>query len=75
MEGRGILEFNLPEQEIDFRLAVHSSDLALLLLKIKMEFRNKAKHGENPREWYAARDLVYGMIRESGLDDLLESIP
>lgn len=77
MEGKGILEFDLsdPHQEIDFRLAVHSSDLALLLLDIRMELRNKAKHGEDAHKWYEARDLVFGMIRESGLDDLLERIP
>jgi len=80
MEGKATLEFNLPEQEIDFQLASHGEKLALFILEIKEELRIKWKYpstleGNEKVSWKEVADFFNSSLRESGLSDLLNSIP
>lgn len=79
MECKANLEFNLPEQEVDFKVAVASLDLALFILEFKQEVRSKAKYGQLKEgevlSWYDFYDFLNESVRESGISDLINSIP
>lgn len=79
MECKANLEFNLPEQEFDFKVAVAGLDLALFILEFKQEVRSKAKYGQLKEgevlSWYDFYDFLNESVRESGISDLINSIP
>lgn len=79
MECKANLEFNLPEQEVDFKIAVASLDLALFILEFKQKVRSKAKYGQLKEgevlSWYDFYDFLNESISGSGINDLIESIP
>lgn len=75
MEGKGKLEFELPKQEIDFRVAVRSMDLAIFILDIELDLYKKAKYGEDSEKWDELKVYFNNKILNSGISDLIRSIP
>jgi len=48
--AKGILEFELPEENPEFKRAVHATDVICVLDEIKQYCRNQLKHGEHSEE-------------------------
>lgn len=73
--ARAVLVYRLPEEESDFRAAVHGRDAKLVLWSFDMYLRNRLKHGELPMDVHEAlqqaRDELRSMLAEHGvsLDD------
>ncbi len=77
MECKVNLEFDLPEQELDCNLAIKGLDLALFILDIRNDIRDKYKHSEDGKEvekWGDFQDYFRDKLTDSGLLDLIESI-
>lgn len=57
---RGILEFDLPEDQEDFELAQKSGHLSNVINELDTYLRNKVKYGELPEE----QEKYYQEIRD-----------
>lgn len=54
---KAILEFNLPEDELDLSNAINGSKFKLILWDMDQHLRNIAKHSENEEKAIIAADL------------------
>lgn len=68
-----ILKFNLPEEQIEFNLAVNGSSWAHVAWSIDQELRGKIKYSESiteeQRETYQEiRDMLYRVMAEQNVD-------
>ena len=69
---KAILEFNLPDDQPDFQLAVDGSKWSYVAWQIDQELRAKLKYDENIsedtyNELQKLRDKLYDFINSSGL--------
>jgi hypothetical protein len=59
---KAILEFNLPEEQEEFKDAVNGTKYALALHNIKADVRSIWKYGELTGEQYEIVDKIYQQI-------------
>jgi hypothetical protein len=67
------LEFNLPEEQIEFNLAVNGNKWSFVAWKIDQELRSKIKYSESITEeqrdiYQEVRNLINEYMIEQGLD-------
>lgn len=55
-----IIEFNLPEENEEFKTATKATDMSLVLWDFSQHLRSKIKYGDLPEAEYA----IYEAIRE-----------
>lgn len=65
---KATLEFNLPDEELEFRCAARGSEYRSLLWDIVSECRNRAKHGEPNTTWDEVYDMVLDLCRDANFD-------
>ncbi len=80
MECKATLEFKLPEQEYDFSVASKGLDFAVFLFNLKQDLRAKRKYpasldGEEKVSWGDVEDYFNNRLRNSGLYDLIDTMP
>ena len=63
---RATLEFNLPDDEIEFTQAVNASKMALALWEYDQALRAQIKY-QNKEHLQEARDMLYRALEERGL--------
>ena len=70
--SKGILEFNLPEDASDFRLAQNAWKYKATLENLSNAFRAKVKYNDDPRliSWQEARDLFNDILTSEECPDL-----
>ena len=61
---KGILEFNLPEEEEEFRVAQDGGAWKSLVWDLNEELRKWQKYGRNNRELTALEDMIVSNIRD-----------
>ncbi|MFW6226413.1 MAG: hypothetical protein ACOC3V_05600 [bacterium] len=65
---KAILEFNLPENDNEFRNAINGSTWQHIVWQIDSELRHMTKHqNKNKIEIDEIRDLIYEKMRENDL--------
>jgi hypothetical protein len=70
---KAILEFNLPEDQVDFQDATNGSKWSFAMWKVDQELRSKTKYAPDTmsKETYdaleAIRDFLYEQMSEQGL--------
>jgi len=69
---KAILEFNLPEDQVDFEMAVHGSDYKHVLWNIDQHLRAQLKYNEKLTQeahdaLQEARDKLYQLASESNV--------
>ena len=70
---KAILEFNLPEDQVDFQSAVNGDKWQYAMWKVDQELRSKTKYAPDTmsEETFKAlseiRDFLYEQLNESGL--------
>lgn len=67
------LEFNLPEEQVEFNLAVNGNKWSFVAWKIDQELRSKIKYSESITEeqrdiYQEVRNLINEYMIEQGLD-------
>jgi len=67
------LEFDLPEEQVEFNLAINGGNWSFVAWKLDQELRGKIKYSETiteeQREIYQeVRDRIHGFMNEYGLD-------
>lgn len=62
--AKAILEFNLPEETIEHRLAVNAGNYYSVLWDIDQYLRGKLKHGDLKGEQYEVLDKTREEIRD-----------
>lgn len=67
------LEFNLPEEQVEFNLAVNGNKWSFVAWKIDQELRSKIKYSESITEeqrdiYQEVRNLINEYMMEQGLD-------
>jgi len=67
------LEFNLPEEQIEFNLAVNGNKWSFVAWKVDQELRSKIKYSESITEeqrdiYQEVRNLINEYMIEQGLD-------
>lgn len=70
---KAILEFNLPEEQVEFDLAVNGNKWSFVAWKIDQELRSKIKYSESITEeqrdiYQGVRNLINEYMIEQGLD-------
>ena len=70
---KAILEFNLPEEQVEFDLAVNGNKWSFVAWKIDQELRSKIKYSESITEeqrdiYQEVRNLINEYMVEQGLD-------
>ena len=70
---KAILEFNLPEEQIEFNLAVNGNKWSFVAWKIDQELRSKIKYSESITEeqrdiYQEVRNLINDFMVEQSLD-------
>ena len=70
---KAILEFNLPEDQVEFEEAVNGSKWQHVLWQVDQELRSKTKyatdqdHEERVKALYEIRDFLHDCKNEAGL--------
>lgn len=70
---KAILEFNLPEDQVEFEEAVNGGKWQYVLWKVDQELRSRTKyasdtdHEERVKALYEIRDFLHEQMHESGL--------
>lgn len=70
---KAILEFNLPEEQVEFDLAVNGNKWSFVAWKIDQELRSKIKYSESITEeqrdiYQEVRNLINDFMVEQSLD-------
>jgi len=70
---KATLEFNLPEEQVEFNLAVNGNKWSFVAWKIDQELRSKIKYSESITEeqrdiYQEVRNLINEYMMEQGLD-------
>jgi len=69
---KATLEFNLPEDQEDFKLACQAVDLKQALIEIAMELRSLHKYGELPvNQWELigeVRDIYHRILTDYNIE-------
>ena len=70
---KATLEFNLPEEQVEFNLAVNGNKWSFVAWKIDQELRSKIKYSESitkeQRDIYQeVRNLINEYMNEQGVD-------
>lgn len=65
---KAILEFDLPEDNIEFNMAVKASDIHAALWDFKQKLRSHIKYEEHPKEVYEMLDKVREELNQSLMD-------
>ena len=70
---KATIEFNLPEEQVEFNLAVNGNKWSFVAWKIDQELRNKIKYSESITEeqrdiYQEVRNLINEYMMEQGLD-------
>lgn len=71
---KGILEFNLPEEESQFKAATRAFDWKYVVSKLDTELRNRLKYNSDDytpealREISNIRELLHAFCEENNLD-------
>ena len=70
---KAILEFNLPEEQVEFDLAVNGGNWSFVSWKLDQELRGKIKYSEDiteeQREIYQeVRSKIHELMNHYGLD-------
>ena len=68
-----ILKFNLPEEQVEFNLAVNGNKWSYMAWKVDQELRSKIKYSESITEeqrdiYQEVRNLINEYMIEQGLD-------
>ena len=68
-----ILKFNLPEEQVEFDLAVNGNKWSFVAWKVDQELRSKIKYSESITEeqrdiYQEVRNLINEYMIEQGLD-------
>lgn len=68
-----ILKFNLPEEQVEFNLAINGSNWSHIVWKLDQDLRGKIKYSESitdeQREIYQeVRDMIQGFMDEQNVD-------
>ena len=61
---KGILEFNLPEEEEEFRVAQDGGAWKSLVWDLNEELRKWQKYGKDNRDLTALEDMIVSNIRD-----------
>lgn len=70
---KATLEFNLPEEQVEFNLAVNGNKWSFLAWKVDQELRSKIKYSESITEeqrdiYQEVRNLINEYMIEQGVD-------
>lgn len=70
---KAILEFNLPEEQVEFDLAVNGNKWSYVAWKVDQELRSKIKYSESITEeqrdiYQEVRNLINDFMVEQSLD-------
>lgn len=70
--AKATLTYDLPEEQTEFMMATHASDMWAVLSKLDGELRSHLKHGSHP-EWHAdtiedIRKLLWDLRQERGIN-------
>ena len=70
---KAILEFNLPEEQVEFNLAVNGNKWSFVAWKIDQELRSKIKYSESITEeqrgiYQEVRDVLREFMLEQSVD-------
>lgn len=70
---KAILEFNLPEEQVEFNLAINGNKWSFVAWKIDQELRSKIKYSESITEeqrdvYQEVRNLINEYMIEQSLD-------
>ena len=70
---KATLEFNLPEEQVEFNLAVNGNKWSFVAWKIDQELRSKIKYSESITEeqrdiYQEVRNLINEYMLEQGVD-------
>ena len=70
---KAILEFNLPEEQVEFDLAVNGNKWSFVAWKVDQELRSKIKYSESITEeqrdiYQEVRNLINEYMIEQSLD-------
>ncbi len=66
---KAILEFNLPEEQAEFDLAVNGDKYRIALEDLRDVLRTNAKHREDQATtWEAVRELFWETMKEAGVE-------
>jgi hypothetical protein len=68
-----ILKFNLPEEQVEFNLAVNGSSWSHVVWKVSEELRRRIKYDPNLTEeqsdaYQEVRDMIQGFMDEQNID-------
>ncbi len=61
------LQFELPEEEPEFRHALCGQDYFAALESLAEAFRAKAKYAEGTMEWQDAKDLFWHVLQDANI--------
>lgn len=69
---KATLTYDLPEEQTDFAMATHATDMWAVLDKLDNEFRSHLKYNSRP-EWHSdtiedVRKLLWEMRQEHGIN-------
>jgi hypothetical protein len=67
------LEFDLPEEQVEFNLAVNGSSWSHVVWKVSEELRRRIKYDPNITEeqsdiYHEVRDMIQGFMDEQNVD-------
>lgn len=67
------LEFNLPEEQVEFNLAINGSSWSHVVWKVSEELRRRIKYDPNVTEeqtniYQEVRDMIQGFMDEQNID-------
>ena len=70
---KATLEFNLPEEQVEFNLAVNGNKWSFVAWKVDQELRSKIKYSESITEeqrdiYQEVRNLINEFMLEQGVD-------
>ncbi len=67
------LEFNLPEEQVEFNLAINASNWSHVVWKLDQDLRGRIKYSESITEeqrdiYQEVRDMIQGFMDEQNVD-------
>ena len=69
---KAILQYQLPEEAAEHKIAVQASDVLMLINDLDRWLRNEIKHGDRPHDEHRGlqrcRDKLWDLIDDTGVD-------
>ena len=66
---KAILEFNLPDDNIDYKIANKAADMRLVICEFTNAIRAKAKYQEKqPKSWEEVKDMWWAILNDYDID-------